>query len=184
MGNNVPIYAQDFRHRHAFYDHTGYVVSWGIVGDSVVNKIQTPFSMTMIQPLTPGAMYWAHVQATSNDGSITGPSNTVQFAHDSSRVDALRTQMTSFFDDFNIPAGPLDETKWNFALSMCSDVNYTFPFINNQFHAHQAVSSPISCEKGLNVLRPRSTFDFTGRTGTIVFDFDASVSQTNWVSSL
>lgn len=169
-----PIYANDFRNRHKFYDHTGYVVSWGIVGDATVNKIYTPMSLVMIQPLTPGVTYWAYVQSTNNNGNISVPSNTVQFQHDSTRVDNLRQTMTGFFDDFNIPAGPLDETKWNNAISLCSDINYTFPFINQQHHAHQSVSSPISCEKGLNVLRPRNTFDFTGRTGTIVFDFGES----------
>ncbi|KAI9015382.1 hypothetical protein DFJ74DRAFT_679954 [Hyaloraphidium curvatum] len=175
--------AWDWKTRLSYYNHNGYAITWGPVGGAMA-VAYTPYQFHQLQPLTPGVQYTASVQAVQSDGTLTAASASVTFQSDSARVDALRTAMTGFFDDFNTAAGALDETKWNNAISICSYPQYSAAFINGQFHAHQVVSSPVYCEKGLNVMRPRNSFDFTGRTGTVAFDFDGSFHQTNWYLDL
>lgn len=182
-GMGAPCQAWDWQTRLNAYSHSGYVVTWGPVGGTM-SKAYTPYQFHQLQPLTSGVQYAASVQAVLSDGSLTTSSASVTFQSNSTRVDALRTSMAGFFDDFNTPAGALDETKWNTAISQCAYPQYSAAFINGQFHAHQVLASPVYCEKGLVVMRPRASFDFTGRTGTVVFDFDGSFHQTNWYLDL
>jgi hypothetical protein len=89
-----------------------------------------------IQPLINGAMYTVRVERINALGQITSNPALVTFnGGDSARVDALRASMT-YFDDFNLPLGPADETLWNNAQSTSTDARFNLFFINDQFHAH------------------------------------------------
>ncbi len=176
-------YAWQLQERLRFYNHAGYHVTWGPV-NGPISDLYTPFQRAQLQPLTPGVVYFANVKALHVDGTIYGPTFNVTFTSNSSRVDGLKSSMTAFFDDFNVPAGPMNESNWNIAYSYCNFPMLSAAFINNQFHAHQVISSPSNCEKGLVVARPRSSFDFTGRTGTVVFDFDGAFGASQWYLDL
>ncbi len=95
-----------------------------------------------------GPMYWARA-----DGHVS-PAVTVSGTASAARVAAMRNRLTGFFDEFNEPANPFNELKWNNA-SFCDYENTSSAFINNQFHSHNAVS----CTFGGTISRPRSTFD-------------------------
>src|SRR5258708_21249521 len=164
----------------------GFVVFWGVYsGGSIINPVKklTEHPALQIQPLTPGITYGAQVASVGYDGSVSQLTPVVTFSTDSSRVDGLRQQMTGFFDDFNSPAGPFDELKWNHASSGCVDIGQAGQFINAQFHAHNQVSDGF-CDRGKDVCRPRATFDFSGRTGTVSFDMDGAQRRDDWYLDL
>lgn len=161
----------------------GYKVSWGLAGQPLSNVQITRFRVIQLQPITNGQQYQATVQSMDKLGNVSNPSATVSFTGNSARVDALRNQMTGFFDDFNTAAGAPDELKWNVAYSNCNDPKYNGFFINTQFHVHSMLSAT-NCDRGQNVARPRQTFDFTGRTGTITFDFDGEFRRDQWYMDL
>jgi Bacterial Ig domain/Fibronectin type III domain len=180
----------------------GYYVTWGAQGGSVTytNARQTTYEITQIQPLVNGTAYNVKVQsvqgsttqvptpdswnggtapeARANGSVSSGVTATV--TPSSSRVDALRTQMTGFFDDFNTPSGAMDELKWNTAAAGCSRPGSVGAFLNNQFHVHSQVRSSLDpyCDRASVVSRARPTFDISGRTeadpGVIVGDFDGT----------
>jgi hypothetical protein len=158
---------------------SGYRISYGLVGSSNPPAVQLTAERTIqIQPLTNGKPYYASIQAVDDMGNLSAPSQTVSFTGNPARVNSLRERMTGFFDDFDLPAGPLDELKWNQAFSTCDDPMMTASFINAQFHAHNMTLS--TCDRAQVINRPRATFDFTGRTGTVAFDLDGAVSRTFW----
>lgn len=95
----------------------------------------------------------------------------------SARVDAMRARDTGFFDDFNLPAGNLDETKWNTAYTGCADPGFNGTFINSQFHAHNQVQARSDyldfsasglpyCDRAAVSSRPRGIFDTSKATET------------------
>ncbi|MBN9393040.1 MAG: fibronectin type III domain-containing protein [Chloroflexi bacterium] len=151
----------------------GYRVSWGLAGQALSNTILTTYRMVQIQPLVNGQSYQAKVQSVDMLGNLSNLSKVITFTGDPSRVNALRSRMTGFFDDFNRSAGAFDELKWNQAVSRCNDENISASFINSQFHAHDFITAG-RCDRSQIVDRPRATFDFTGRTGTIAFDLDGA----------
>ncbi len=178
----------------------GYYVTWG-TGGVYTNAKQTTYTITQIQPLTNGTNYNVKVQSVqgsqvniTNSGAnhpdttekrangkvSTGATTTV--TPSSARVDALRTKMTGFFDDFNTPAGAFDELKWNHAAT-CTFYGSNGAFINNQYHAHNQLrsggydSNVAPCwDRGQMASRARGVFDISGTTeanpGEVVFDFD------------
>lgn len=192
----------------------GYYITWGTQSGGVyTNAKQTTHSITQIQPLTNGVAYNVKVQsvrgnytnvatpgahddetateARANGRVSTGATTTI--TPSSARVDQLRQQMTGFFDDFNLPAGPLDELKWNTAGSSCTPPGTVGAFINSQFHAHSQARSSFGdysyCDRGQAVNRPRGVFDITGKTesnpGVITFDFDGvTMSRDAWYIDL
>lgn len=105
---------------------------------------------SVVQADSFGPLYWARA-----DGHVSNPV-TINGTPSSARVDAMRQRLTGFFDDFNVPANPFDETQWNNA-AFCGDgaPDSASAFINNQFHSHNA----ITCGFGGEVARPRATFD-------------------------
>lgn len=159
----------------------GYKVTFGRAGGPRTSFL-TQYPAANVQPLTPGTIYDVDVQSVAFDGKLSAPATTT-VASDSRRVDALRAQMTGFFDDFNRPEGAVDATKWNVATSLCSDPTMSGMFINAQFHTH-SIGADAACDRGEVVSRPRAAFEFSNRTGTIAFDFDGSFDRDEWYLDL
>jgi hypothetical protein len=182
----------------------GYYVTWGAQSGGVyTNAKQTTYRLIQIQPLVNGTLYNVKVQSVQGtstqvdtSGSWNGGSAAEARANGkvssgavatvtpkSTRVDALRSQMTGFFDDFNTPAGAMDELKWNTAAAGCSRPGSVGAFLNNQFHAHSQVRSSLEpyCDRSSVVTRARPTFDISGRSeadpGVIVGDFDGTFME-------
>lgn len=150
-----------------------YLVEWGKVADGFTESEVTPYRVFMIQPLDISVPYQVRVYALDATGKKSAPSETLQFQHDDTRVEAMRTRLNGFFDDMNLSMGAFDETKWNQSYSGCMSVGKTSQHINNQFHGHNVIASG-DCDRGVASSRLRQTFDFTNRTGTIEFDLDGS----------
>ncbi|HEX2909273.1 MAG TPA: fibronectin type III domain-containing protein [Chloroflexia bacterium] len=161
----------------------GYKVTWNVVGQKVTSTQYTPYRILQIQPLTNGVKYEARIQAVDMTGNLSAPSDPVFFTGNPERVNRLREQMTGFFDDFNRQAGPIDELKWNQAYSRCNSERFNASFINPQFHTHNMISD-LRCDRGQVINRPRAAFDFTNRTGTIVFDMDGLTRRDIWYLDL
>lgn len=158
-----------------------YLVEWGPVNNGFIYSEVTPYRNYQPQPLTPGTVYQARVYALDSDGNKSAPSNVMQFQHSDTRVNDMRNRLNGFFDDFNQPMGPFDETKWNQAYSGCSKPGWNSQHVNNQFHAHNVVRSNGSCDKTTTNSRVREIFDFTNRTGVIEFDMDGSkLTRQRW----
>ncbi|KAI9019687.1 hypothetical protein DFJ74DRAFT_674044 [Hyaloraphidium curvatum] len=178
-----------------FWDNrtSGYQVTWYPVDNPAQTTVMsTPNRAIQIQPLLPGVVYGAYVQTVSiargMEGRMSAPSAEIRFQSNSARVDELRRTMNGFFDDFNLAAGPFDQTKWVTSYSMCSDAAGSSNFINGQFHAHNGVKTNSACgNTDLTMMTPAlvtsralGVFDFTGTTGTLVVDFDAAFSSNYW----
>ncbi len=171
----------------------GYIVQYGKTSDGppTLNK-QTIHTVTQIQPLENGVEYTVWVRAVRGrtvqragigvpeqstfavaDGPVS-PAVVAKATPTSARVDAMRSRLTGFFDDFNTTAGPFDELKWNHATTGCEKPGSGGQFINGQFHAHNMTAS--TCDRDGNVSRPRAIFDIAGRTesnpGQIEMDVD------------
>jgi len=121
------------------------------------------------------------IQSVNKYGEVSAPSNVFEIRANPTRVNQLAASMTGFFDDFNKPAGALDEKKWNVAFSACVDPAASYTYIGNSYHAVSVLGNASylpgaehGCDRGQNIARPRAIFDFTQRTGKIVFDFDGS----------
>lgn len=168
----------------------GYYVRWGQNG-VLTDAKQTIHNITQIQPLVNGVNYTITVQAVQGAKQSGTSSNlmqangniskavTVSSTPTSARVDAMRSRLTGFFDDFNLPAGNFDEKKWNSAYSACVQRNENGSYINSQFHAHNQIQSRTGepyCDRGAVYNRPRAVFDTTGATeanpAILEFDFD------------
>lgn len=162
---------------------SGYKITWGPIGQPMTNTALTEYRIIELQPLVNGQQYQAEVQALDEYGNLSVPSALVNFTGDPTRVNTLRQQMTGFFDDFNIPQGPVDEVKWNSAYSQCDNSTMTGIFVNGQSHVHNMIDD-LNCDRGQNVERPRALFDFTGRTGTITFDMDGTQRRDQWYLDL
>lgn len=166
----------------------GYYISYYPKGrPAEVKYRQTIHDQIQLQPLTNGVEYDIFVQSVSGtvqstpvgslvygggqnrwrqgDGRVSNRTTSVSIAPSSARVDAMRQRLTGFFDDFNTPAGPMDERKWNHAASSCVVPNTAAAFINSQFHAHNMVGSN-ACDRGGLASRARGVFDITGATTT------------------
>lgn len=158
----------------------GYKITWGPASQPDAFSKLTEERIIQLQPLTNGQPYVARVQSIDSAGHLSAASPSISFTGSSARVDALRTSMNGFFDDFNLPAGAPDERKWNSAYSLCNaDWSNGF-FINDQFHAHNTVFSG-NCDRGQSISRPRATLDFTDNgTRTIVFDWDGEFRRSQW----
>ncbi len=89
-----------------------------------------------LQPLDNDRDYRVRVQRLSARGKISSRATELTFSGgDGARVAALRSSLT-YFDDFNLPAGPADELLWNNASSVSADPKFNLFFINDQFHSH------------------------------------------------
>lgn len=162
----------------------GYRVTWGPAGQPDAFTRLTEERIIQLQPLVNGQQYTARVQTVDIYGRLSGFSAPISFTGDPRRVDALRARMNGFFDDFNLPAGPVDERKWNYANSLCNEPARNGFFINDQFHVHNAVSSG-GCDRSQSISRPRAQLDFTDNgTRTIVFDFDGQFRRDQWYVDL
>lgn len=175
LGPNKPLPASWDPDRFTRFGITGFVVRWGEVGTTGTNSY-TPWTAIQLQPLNPAKTYFAYVRSLGIDGTPSKKSVTVTFTSSSVRVNALRTQMTGFFSDFNNAPGTLLERDWNTAFSRCSIPDLSASWVNQELHARSMLSSSYYgvCDKGLMAVRPRAIFDFTGRVGTIVFDLDGA----------
>lgn len=177
---NIAVYADDRAAVLSYDSHTNmslnYRIVWGPAdGSAPNNTAYWPYEKFQVQPLTPGVRYFAIVQSigtsTKNFGNFSLPAGPVYFSSDSSRVDSIRAQATGFFDDFNTSPGDFDQGKWDTSYGKCAEPLYSATFINGQFHAHNAVRNVGDCNTTSVDARPRTMFDFTGRTGKVFFDF-------------
>jgi len=150
-----------------------YLIEWGKVSEGYTEREVTPYRVFMAQPLKPGVLYQARVSALDAYGNKSTTSTSLQFQHSAVKVTAMQNSLNGFFDNFNLPMGAFDETKWNQSYSGCSKIGYGSQHINNQFHAHNVIASD-ECDRGVASSRVREYFDFTNRTGTIEFDLDGS----------
>ncbi len=161
-------------------DIYSYLIEWGTVAGGFTNKDITPYRAYQPQPLTPNTVYQARVYALNSVGQKSAASNVIQFQHSDTKVNDMRNRLNGFFDDFNLPMGGFDETKWNQAYSGCMKPGAVSQHINNQFHAHN-VSASDRCDRGVASSRPRQIFDFRNRTGVIEFDMDgAKLFRQRW----
>lgn len=154
---------------------SGYFVRWGKQANGFTDTKLTIYRAIQLQPLNPGVSYIAQVYSVDDYGNISAASSSVTFQSDPTRVNALRTQMNGFFDDFNTPQGDLDQTKWNFAASACTGKGLSTNFVNTQFHAHNLVGDR-NCDRGQSVSRAREMLDLSQGTRTITYDFDGFAS--------
>lgn len=162
----------------------GYYVTYKKTGAVSIEGVkQAEDNMVQIQPVENGQEYTITVQSARGtyvryDNTDIGGGSVNQFARangrvstavtttatpSSARVDAMRQRLTGFFDDFNTPSNPLDETKWNNAAAGCVETNTAGQFINAQFHAHNTVRSGW-CDRGSLVTRTRAFFDTSNAT--------------------
>jgi hypothetical protein len=89
-----------------------------------------------LQPLDNDREYTVRVQRLSARGKISSRATEVTFrGGDGTRVAALRSSLT-YFDDFNLPQGPVDELLWSNAASVSTDPRFNLFFINDQLHSH------------------------------------------------
>jgi hypothetical protein len=161
---------------------TGYKVTWTEPNGTVHTALTTE-RIYQAQPLVNGLKYSGSIQSVDSFGALSNPSAPFTFTGDTTRVNTLRRQMTGFFDDFNLPPGTPDMRKWNVAYAGCNNPAQSGFFINDQFHVHTMVDDQY-CDRGQTVVRPRAVFDFQGRTGTIVFDFDGELRRNQWYLDL
>ena len=150
---------------------SGYLIRWGKQSIGYTDTKITTYRAIQMQPLENGTQYIAEVYSIDDAGNVSAPSPQVTFTGNSARVDALRTQMNGFFDDFNLAAGDFDQTKWNLATTACVGKGYGSNFINTQSHAHNIIGDR-NCDRGQVVSRPRALLDLSQGTRTIAFDFD------------
>lgn len=161
----------------------GYLVRWGPAGSDLSATRLTREPLVQLEPLLPGQTYEAVVRALDRDGRASLPSPRFAFAPDPTRINGLRARMNGFFDDFDLPAGPPDERKWNFAWSANNDPARNGAFITSRNHIHTTVSAYHS-DRSQAIARARTPFDFTDRTGEIVFDFDGAERRDHWYLDL
>ncbi len=185
----------------------GYYVQWGKAGEPLTKAKQTIYTMTQIQPLENGVTYTVSVQSVAGtitssvvrdgktyhgeyavaDGRVSPPVHASGTAT-AARVDAMKQRLTGFFDDFDLPAGNFDETKWNSAYTGCADPGYNGAFINNQLHAHNQVRARVQqsqglpyCDRAASASRPRAVFDVSGATeaNPALIEIDADGASRN-----
>ncbi|MCU0494343.1 MAG: fibronectin type III domain-containing protein [Chloroflexaceae bacterium] len=162
----------------------GYRITWGPASQPEANVRLTQHRRIQLQPLENGQPYVARVQAVDNFGRLSTPSAPISFTGDGTRVEALRTRMNGFFDDFNLPQGGADERKWNTAYSLCNAPEGNGYFINPQFHVHNTIFSR-DCDRGQQHNRARALLDFSDNgTRTITFDFDGVFHRNIWYLDL
>ena len=132
-----------------------------------------------IQPLLNDSAYRVRVQRIDSLGEITSYANEQLFnGGDATRVNALRTSMT-YFDDFNLPLGPADETLWNNATVTSTDPRFNLFFINDQFHVHSLNGTRVdnTGDKSQTSQRFRKPLRIeNGVRRRIVFDMDSPLS--------
>jgi hypothetical protein len=158
----------------------GYRVVWGPLDQPQANVKLTDDRFMQLQPLVNGQQYTVQVQAVNSYGELSASSAALTFTGNSARVDALRTRMNGFFDDFNLGTGAADERKWNAAYSRCNEPSLNAFFINNQYHAHNMVLSG-ECDRSFSISRPRAFLDFSDNgTRSIVFDLDGEFGRNIW----
>lgn len=168
----------------------GYRLCWGEKAGAPSYGVLSTKRITQVFGVQPGKTYVAYLQSVDNMGNASAPAQ-VEFKADSTRVDKLRATMTGFFDDFNTPAGAIDELKWNTAYSFCND-----PVVNGTYvvdtHAMNLIGNRSSlpgsvpgCDRNQNISRARALFDFSGREGIISFDFDGTDGdRSTWYASV
>lgn len=126
-----------------------------------VHSAEGTYQYTPIGPLahsdSGGLNKWAR-----GNGNVSAPSVTTGTPSDA-RVNAQRSRLTGFFDDFNTPSNPFDELKWNNAATSCNMPLGTAAFLNAQYHSHNMAKSQY-CDRSGQVIRPRAVFDTTGRS--------------------
>ena len=161
---------------------SGYQVKWGMSEGVLDHTVLVQYPVAQLQPLTNGTSYTAEIRSIDNLGYLSAPSRTILFTGNSTRVDTLRKSMNGFFDDFNLPEGPVNELNWNASWSLCNDPTRNGFFLNDQFHVHSALAAlvPLRGDRAQAIARPRAAFDFTNRTGTLVFDFDGAQRRDRW----
>ena len=161
----------------------GYRISWGPKGGPLTNHVLAAEPLCQLEPLLPGSRYEAQIVALDHLGRASAATPRFAFEPNPARVQGLRDTMNGFFDDFDLPEGAPDERKWNVAWSMNNESARNGFFVTPRHHAHTTLRS-FHADRAQAIARPRTPFDFTGRTGTIVFDFDGVLRRDHWYLDL
>lgn len=132
-----------------------------------------------LQPLLNDTAYSVRVQRLNAAGAITSLAAEIPFnGGDGARVAALRSGLT-YFDDFNLPLGPADETLWNNAAVTSTDARFNLFFINDQYHAHTLNGTRVDATGDKSQTSQRFRKKLRVEAGTrrrIVFDMDSPLS--------
>ena len=132
-----------------------------------------------LQPLVNGARYTVRVERLNALGEITSVAATSAFdGGDGARVDALRASLTHF-DDFNLPAGSADVTRWTNATVTSTDPRFNLFFVNDQYHAHtlNGTRTDANGDKSQTSQRFRQRLRVEpGVRRRVVFDMDSPLS--------
>ncbi len=154
---------------HAGADLPTSTVRWLVTGN---RRVQ-------LQPLVNGMPYRLRVERINALGEITSLARVIDFdGGDGTRVAALRSSMT-WFDDFNLPMGPADETLWNNAVNTSTDPRFNLFFINDQYHAHTLHGTRVdnTGDRSQTSQRFRKPLRIAqGERRRIVFDMDSPLS--------
>jgi hypothetical protein len=162
----------------------GYKVTWGPTG-ALTNSFYTPYTVVQIQPLADGQTYQVEVQAVNKSGGLSAILGPATARTDPTYVNQLRQDMNGLFDDFD-NNGRMDPTHWYASFNNASPLSSSFPFSHQQ-HWHVFLENGCCSDRGSLTLRSLRPFDFTNRTGTIVFDFDwarGSTGRHSWYLTL
>ncbi|MEK7548694.1 MAG: hypothetical protein AAB499_02245, partial [Patescibacteria group bacterium] len=155
----------------------GFQVVWGLVGNPEANKQITEFPALQIQPLVTGQGYTAKVRSVDSLGNASAYSASIAIKADPAPVAALK-QAANFFDDFNLPAGAMDEKKWNSAYSFCNEPTLNGAFINSQFHVHNMFTQYKKCYAATAASRARTPLVIQdNQTSFVELDLDGMVAD-------
>ncbi|MBN8481739.1 MAG: hypothetical protein J0L88_09130 [Xanthomonadales bacterium] len=154
---------------HASADLPAATARWLVTGN---RRVQ-------LQPLANGTPYRVRVERVNSLGEITSLARVLDFdGGDGARVAALRNTLT-WFDDFNLPMGPADETLWNNAVNTSTDPRFNLFFINDQYHAHTLHGTRVENvgDRSQTSQRFRKPLRIVeGERRRIVFDMDSPLS--------
>ena len=133
-----------------------------------------------LQPLDNDRAYRVRVQRLSAGGKINSRATELSFSGgDGARVAALRSSLT-YFDDFNLPQGAVEELLWNSASAVSTDPQFNLFFINDQFHSHtlHGTRHENAGDRSQTSHRFRKKIRIEFRRGRrIVFDMDSPLSS-------
>ncbi len=155
----------------------GFQVVWGPVESPEANKQMTEYASMQIQPLENSKSYTAKVRSIDSLGVASAYSAPIAVKADPSRVTAQK-QASNFFDDFNLPAGAVDEKKWNSGYSYCDVPALNGSFVNSQFHVHNMFTQFQKCYAATAASRARTPIVINdNQTSFVEFDVDGMVGN-------
>jgi hypothetical protein len=155
-----------------------HVASAWIDGTQQQSKITGAHSTAIqLNGLTTGHTYTVLVQAMDSSGALSAPATS-----SATTQEQYPMPNSVFFDNFDVPAGPLNSDLYDVRISEGADQRPTdldlaekFQAFVNEGHFHTQMIG--SVERGELYIRPRVPFDFTNRTGTFQTEVDDAPVQ-------